>query len=415
MTIVLAVMIGAAGPTVIPVSQGGNGFSGIISADGRYVAFTAGEMPFSPADTNGTSDVYVGDLRTRAVRLVSATPTGTAGAGESYDADVSADGRYVSFTSTAPDLVPGDTNGIPDVFVRDVRTGRTVRASVPDRGGQAEGAWWDASRDAEMSADGRWVTFSSSAPNLTADDTNGDDDVFVRDLRAGTTVRATVAATPGDAGGGFVSSISDTGRYVAFLSYADDLVAGDTNEERDVFVRDLRAGTTTRVNVSSSGAQAQGGICCMDDVTISATGRYVAFTTQAGNLVPGDTAGIDLFVRDRLAGTTTRASLTSGGGQLNNDVESPSISADGRYVSFASIADNVVAGDTNDRYDVFVRDRWAGTTTRVSVSSTGEQGNDDSNYGALSRDGRAIVFGSKASNLVPGDTNGSSDVFLYRL
>lgn len=411
----LVMAIGATGPSTVQVSQGGDGFAGVMSANGRYVAFTSLSEPFTPADRNSTSDAYVRDLRTGAITLASVTPAGTAGAGESYDVDVSADGRYVSFSSTAPDLVAGDTNGITDIFVRDLRAGKTVRVSVTDSGGQATpGESWEQSYNAEISEDGRRVAFTSSVPDLTPDDDNSGVDVFVRDLRAGTTVRATVAATPSGAGGGFAPSISATGRYVAFLSDAGDVVAGDTNEEGDVFVRDLSAGTTTRVNVSSSGAQAEGGICCLDGVTISATGRYVAFTTFADNLTPGDTAGMDLFVRDRVAGTTTRASLTSTGGELNGDAEDPSISADGRYVAFASRATNAVPRDTNNRSDVFVRDRLAGRTTLVSVSTTGTQGNDDSAYPALSADGRAVVFGSRASNLVAGDTNEASDVFLRR-
>ena len=204
---------------------------------------------------------------------------------------------------------------------------------------------------------------------------------------------------------------------MAFESDAGNLVPGDTNGKYDVFVRDLATGTTSRVSVSSSGAQAQGAVCCSPGgARISASGRYVAFTTSAGNLVPGDPAGTDLFVHDRGAGTTTRPAVTNTGDELAAGPEDPSISADGRYVAFQSEAANAVAGDTNGRADVFVRDRRAGTTTRVSVSSSGEQANDHSGYSQLSADGRSVVFSSAAWNLVPGDVDDEYDVdvFLYR-
>ena len=224
-------------------------------------------------------------------------------------------------------------------------------------------------------------------------------------------MRATASADPAG-GGGTTATISANGRFVAFESYASDLVPGDTNEDPDFFVRDLRTAETTRVSVSSSEEQAENGICCLGDVAISATGRYVAFTTHASNLVPGDTNSADVFVRDRLAGTTSRASLSNTGGELTDESEHPTISADGRYVAFATRSANVVTGDTNDAQDVFVRDRLRGSTVRVSVSTAGAQANADSAYPRLSGTARSVVFGSYAANLVPGDTNRASDVFV---
>lgn len=405
----------AAAPRTIRISvtstgQQADGFSGVLSANQRYVAFSA-FGPLLPGDDNETGDIYVRDLRTGKVTLVSATPSGRAGAGESYDTGISADGRFVSFTSAAPDLVADDTNGVADIFVRDLRAGVTVRASVTVTGGQAEGEPWDQSYNSEISADGSRVAFTSSAPNLVPGDENGTTDVFVRDLRAGTTVRATASADPAG-GGGSTPTISANGRFVAFESFASDLVPGDTNDDPDFFVRDLRTAKTTRVSVSSAEEQAENGICCLGDVAISATGRYVAFTTQASNLVPGDTNGADVFVRDRLAGTTTRASLSNTGGQLADDSENPTISADGRYVGFATRATDAVPGDTNGVQDVFVRDRLRGRTIRVSVSTTGAQADDESAYPNLSGTARSVVFSSQATNLVPGDTNDARDVFV---
>ena len=239
-------------------------------------------------------------------------------------------------------------------------------------------------------------------------------------------VAAAALALGGAAGGGGVAAdgsvaavptneesqdpaISADGRFVAFDSFASNLVAGDTNGVVDVFVRDRVAGATERVSVSSSGAQANGSV----SAAMSADGRFVAFSSD---LVAGDTLEDldDVFVRDRVAGTTKRVSVSSTGAQANDSSKSPAISADGRFVVFGSGASNLVAGDTNGAYDVFVRDRVAGTTERVSLTSTGAQVNHGSNVGAgaISADGRFVVFDSTASNLVAGDTNGAMDVFV---
>jgi len=209
-------------------------------------------------------------------------------------------------------------------------------------------------------------------------------------------------------------AISADGRYVAFSSSATNLVAGDTMG--GVFVRDRVKGTTTRVSVSTQGAPAFGA-----EPAISADGRYVAFGSGASNLVAGDTNGIvDVFVRDRVAGTTTRVNISTRGAQtahtdpdtMLEDSELPTISADGRYVAFLSGAGNLVDCDTNGIVDVFVRDRVRGTTTRVSVATRGAQANQRSSEPAISANGRYVAFSSDASNLVRGDTNGSSDVFV---
>ncbi len=185
---------------------------------------------------------------------------------------------------------------------------------------------------------------------------------------------------------------------------------GDTNDSVDVFVRDRKLGTTRRVSVSSTGAQGNSGSF---GPAISSAGRYVSFSSDASNLVPGDTnAAQDVFVRDRKLGTTRRVSVSSTGAQGNSVSFDPAISSAGRYVSFSSFASNLVPGDTNGTVDVFVRDRELGTTRRVSVSSTGAQGNRLSFDPAISSAGRYVAFSSAASNLVPGDTNGSFDVFV---
>jgi Tol biopolymer transport system component len=254
-----------------------------------------------------------------------------------------------------------------------------------------------------ISADGRFVAFESTASNLVAGDTNESTDVFVRDRVAGTTERVGVASDGAQANSDSYSPvISADGRFVAFESLASNLVVGDTNGSGDVFVRDRVAGTTERVGVASGGAQAN-----RDSLSpaVSADGRFVAFESTASNLVAGDTNSTrDVFVRDRVAATTERVSVGSDGAQANGYSLLPAISADGRFVAFESYASNLVAGDTNESTDVFVRDRVAATTERVSVA--------DSLSPVISADGRFVAFASYASNLVAGDTNGSRDVFV---
>jgi len=206
-------------------------------------------------------------------------------------------------------------------------------------------------------------------------------------------------------------SMSADGRYVAFESYSSNLVPGDTNANWDVFVHDRQTGQTTRVSVDSGGNQGNNPSWYS---SISADGRYVAFVSLAANLVSGDTnQADDVFVHDRQTGQTTRVSVDSGGIQGNDASYYPSIGADGRYVAFESFSSNLVPGDTNANWDVFVHDRQTRQTTRVSVDSGGNQGNDASYYSSISADGRLVAFGSLAPDLVSGDTNANWDVFVY--
>jgi Tol biopolymer transport system component len=206
-------------------------------------------------------------------------------------------------------------------------------------------------------------------------------------------------------------SLSASGRLAAFRSLASSLVDGDTNNHADIFVRDLDAGLTTRVSIASSGNQANG-----DSISavISADGRYVAFISEASNLVSGDTNGFrDVFVHDRQTGVTERVSVSSAGAQANDTTNTLlGISADGRQVAFASWADNLVAEDTNGYFDVFVHDRWSGVTEIVSVNNALQVGDRESYHPAISSDGRFIAFDSYATNLVSGDTNNAFDVFV---
>ena len=272
------------------------------------------------------------------------------------------------------------------------------------------------SRRASISADGRFVAFYSNASNIVPGDTNNYADIFVRDRLTNTTTRVSVDSA-GNLGNrdSYSPSISADGRFVAFYSEASKLVPGDTDENGDIFVRDRLTNTTTPVSVNSAGNQTSSE---SNFPSISADGRFVAFESFASDLVPGDinydteTAVRDIFVRDRLTNTTTRVSVDSAGNQAYRSSDSPSISADGRFVAFSSDASNIVPGDTNSSQDVFVRDTLTNTTTRVSVNSAGNQGNSDSDSASISADGRFVAFTSRASNIVPGQTNNTQNIFV---
>jgi Tol biopolymer transport system component len=406
--------LGAPAPTtrVSVASDGteGNNASGgdlaVISADGRLVDFDSSATNLVAGDTNNVGDIFVHDRQTGVTERVSVASDGTEGNANSLTHALSADGRYVAFGSNASNLVAGDTNNTLDVFVRDRQTGATERVSVASNGAEANGI----SAFPALSADGRLVAFYSFASNLVPGDTNNTVDIFVRDRQAGTTTRVSVASN-GIQGNNFSFSpaLSADGRYVAFGSFASNLVPGDTNGSADVFVHDRQTGLTERVSVGVGGIQGNQG-SLIQRSAISADGRLVAFASMASNLVPGDTNDAwDVFVRDRQAGTTERVSLACGG-QASTGQE-PALSADGRFVAFRSFAP-LVPGDTNNREDIFVYDRQGGTTTRVSLADDGAQANGESRRAALSADARVVAFSSLASNLVPDDTNGVSDVFV---
>ena len=414
--------------TRVSVTGGGEATGGAaisppsMSADGRLVAFASSASNLVAGDTNGVPDVFVHDRSTGATVRVS----GSAGEAEADDQStapvISADGRFVTFQSTATNLVPGDTNASSDVFVHDRQSTATSRVSVVTGGGQgcpAAGGCVGAggSTAPAISADGRSVVFLSEATYLaTGDpsgDTNGVADVFVHDRQAATTTRVSGPTGGGQADGASgAPAISGDGRVVAFASAAANLVGGDANGASDVFVHDRQTAVTSRVSVATTGTEAVGGPS--SSPALNGNGSVVAFTSSATNLVGGDTNGrADVFVHHRPAGTTTRASVASGGAQSRRGTDSaPALTGDGRFVTFDSAADDLVAGDTNGVGDAFVHDRIAVTTVRLSVAGGGMQADGASTGPRASDDGRYVAYVSEAANLVGGDTNGSPDVFV---
>lgn len=387
-----------------------------ISDDGRFVAFSSSATNLVAGDSNGSDDVFVRDRQSGVTTRVSRASDGAQGDQYSLYPSLSADGRFVAFWSAAGNLVTGDSNGVDDGFVHDRQSGVTTRVSVASSGAQGNAA----SELPRISADGRFVAFDSLATQLVAGDRNGGRDVFVHDRQLSATERVPDVAVPPPAGAPWLGdgvswtrsrSLSADGRYLAFVSQATNLVVGDSFGQNDIFVRDLRAGITTRVSVDSSGTQANG---YSDSPSISAEGRYVAFQSNASNLVSGDSNGAtDVFRHDRQTGVTIRLSVNDAGVQGNGNSLVPAISAQGDRIAFISLATNLVAGDGNGRQDVFLRDVGLATTMRVSVDGAGAEANGHSYAPAISGDGRSIAFASFASNLVIGDGNGKRDVFVH--
>ena len=322
---------------------------------------------------------------------------------------LSGDGQFALFFSYGPSLVPNDTNGDRDLFRMNLKTSEIVRVNVANNGSQANGDSWGYITTSPISADGRFVVFSIAANNLVTGDSNGQGDLFVRDLDLGTTNRINVSSTGTQANGeSYVPSISADGRFVVFVSEADNLVANDTNGTSDIFMHDLVTGATTLVSVSSSEVQADSS---SNSPVISANGRFVAFASSARNLTQ-QSQSQGIYVRDLVAGTTALVSVTLNGSGDYDYSQSPSISDDGRFVTFSSFSRNLVSGDTNEQPDVFVRDLRRGETTRLSVSANGAQANNGSAQPVISGDGKHVVFGSGADNLVANDFNNYGDLFL---
>lgn len=383
-----------------PLTRGnGDSTTPVISSDGRYVAFPSLASNLVRGDRNGVSDVFVSDLRTGVVRSAS-----RGGNGPSFDPPaLSADGRFVAFVSSASNLVPGDTNGVDDVFVTDMRTGRVERVSGGN--GPAYGS-------PAMSADGRYVAFRSEASTLVEGDTNGVADVFLTDRSSGRVTRISTSAS-GVQGDKLVHhglAMSADGRLVVFPSAATNLVPGDTNGSVDMFVKDVVSGAVERVNVSASGAQTSS-YTLMPAITPD--GSRVLFVAWGDTLVPGDTEDTpDIFVKDLRTKAITRVNTRPDGTVSDAQPYQPSVSADGRFVVFASLASNLARHDSNNVDDVFLKDVVSGAVVRLS-ERFGRQGNNFSVAPTISADGRTVVFATLATNLSPADATPSSELLVH--
>lgn len=374
----------------------GHSTAPVISKNGRFVAFTSEASNLVPQVANGFGQVYLHDRQTQQTTRVSvsfpdapAYALCTAGA-------VSDDGRFVVFMTAADNLVPHDLNGQTDVFLRDMLAGTTTCLSVADDGRPAN-AWSD---QADMTRDGRLVAFYSNATDVDPDERRG---VFLYDRLTGETEWIAAGQRP---------SLSEDGRYVAFDSSVNNLVPGDTNGVRDVFVLDRAAGTTSRVSISSEGMQ---GGSESNTPAISADGRFVAFESYSGGLVPNGCWYGQVFVHDRFTAETRMVSAQYDGGCSFYSSSHAGISDSGELVTFDSIVPTIVQDDDNNAMDVFAHNQVSRRTVRVSVSSDLDQASAGGRTASCSGDGRLIAFASYSSDLVPADTNGVADIFVHEI
>lgn len=380
-----------------------------LSASGRYVAFASTASDLVSGDTNGLQDIFVFDRNSDSTERVSRSTTNSNPNGTSDSPQLSGDGDLVVFASTATNLVSDAGNAFKQVYLRDRDTNTTTRLSQSVAGVVGNAT----SNNPDISADGRFVVFSSSASNLVNGDVNGAADIFLLD-RDQNTLQLISHNNNGEAGEGASTDpvISADGRFIAYVSAASNLISGDINAEADVFVYDRLNDLTEMISVNSSEVQ---GNHDAQSPSISGDGRFVAFHSDSDNLASStDNNGVaDIFVRDRQNGTTSRVSLTHTNSQANDKSRYPEISADGRYVTFESSATDLVSNDTNSNADIFVRDLDDNTTTMLSVvTSSGIQGLESSKTASISYNGRFVSFDSASSNFASGDSDTYDDIFV---
>ncbi len=390
-------------------------YNGAINADGRHAVFltSADNLVTNPS---GSWVIIYKDLTTGAVRAVSTLSPDATGHEEPIDSawnpQISSDGRYVLFDADVDD-VPGQSVGFNGIFLKDLRTGALTRidAATPDgQGHQAPAQGYG--EDASFTGNGRYVIFQTNADNLIPGTIGGSMNVYRKDLQTGALVLVSSNANGQAANASTEADASHDGRYVVFTTFASNLVAGDTNGLYDIFRKDLVTGEVVRVSTGSKNAQGQEAEAngSSGEASISADGRYVVFESSASNLVAGDTNGAtDIFRKDLVTGETIRVSTSPGNGQANDECHYATISPDGRYVLFESVATNLAGGDGH-YIQVFRKDLQTGEIVRIGPAD-GSAGNGSSRDAKFAADGHSILFTSSASNLVPGDRNEERDVF----
>lgn len=379
-----------------------NGQSGSssLSNDGTIVLFESNATNLVPNDFNQETDIFIYNRDDKSVELISIATDGSAANGSSSLGTLSDNAQYLTFSSSASNLVPNDNNNQRDIFIYDRLNKTTNLVSVANDGTQSN----ELSFFSAVDNTGRYVVFESAADNLVPVDTNNINDIFLRDRVNQTITRINVAQDGTQADGSVhLNGMSDNGQYIVFSSTASNLVSGDTNDHNDIFVYDRIAQTTRQISVASDGTQANSDSF---SGSISGDGRYVSYQSSASNLVPNDTNNqSDVFIYDLETSTTERVSLANDGTQSNGASRNASVSDDGNYVAFLSEADNLVFGDTNNRANIFIRDRQGETTIKIEGDS----------FPTLSGNSETLLFNSSLSNLVTGDTNDTGDVFIQDL
>ncbi len=399
----------ASGGGILPKSKGGSQ-EPAISYYGRYVAFSSFSDRVVPGDSNGVRDVFVHDrLEKRTIR-VSIASDGTQGNGDSRRPSISGDGRLVVFQSSASNLVKGDTNGVDDIFIHDLRTGETRRISTSSTGAEGNGK----SDYPVISSDGRFIAFRSAADNLVEGDLNGKQDIFLYERESGKVTLISVSSS-GEQGNDFsgAPSISAHGRYIAFRSEATNLHPKGIGEDPDILVRNWKENKTELVSVNNNGESLHGEPLNPD---ISSDGRYVVYQSNHGNLYPGQYENwkADIILYDRVKGESTIIPPEREKQRQDKLSANPSISGDGNLIVFQAERGKLRPSDKNGKvHDVFLYDRTTGETIRISEAEGGKDANTWSTKPVISADGSTIVFQSKAGNLVAGDNNGSWDIFVF--
>ncbi len=383
-------------------ASAGSSYPGGITPNARWVAFEsdADNLPGASTDNN---QVYVRDRKTGKTKLVSRTSGGDpADGGDSYDASISDNGRFVAFESSATNLPRSIGPTYYQVYVRDLKRGTTKLLSKLSGGDPAAGG---SSNDPSISGNGRLIAFESDATNLPGT-LSPDDQVYLRDRKKGNTklISKTSGGTPADADSED-PAISPNGRIVAFESESSNLPGGLGSGKDEAYVRDLRGGRTILVSKSNSGSPADD---TSQDVSTSANGRFIEFESYATNL-PGSLGPTyeQVYLRDRKKGKTTLISRTSGGDPATGGYsENGSVSPNGKFVEFESEATNLPGTSGGSDYQVFLRDRGAGKTKLLSRANNGDPANDESfnmkNANLLSRNPRFATFNSYSTNLPGG-------------
>lgn len=385
-----------------------------MSSNARYIAFQSTAKSLVADKTTNYSDIFLYDRITGAITRLNVRDIDVEADGHSANAKISADGTVVVFMSAATNLLPGDTEGFHDIFAYDSTDGTVSRISVSSDGVAGDGD----SDNPDVSDDGRYIVFQSHATNLVDDDTNDQIDIFRHDRQTNRTIRVNYDFLDEEATGHDSSEpvISDNGRYVAFQTVAA-LTPCDDNGSRDIFIRDITAGLTSLASVTHYGCVANSSSY---HPSISGDGRFVAFSSNASNLIlaPYEDTNHqqDVYIRDLQNEITERISVkgSSDEGDGRSVGYGGNISSDGQYVVFSSDSTNFVQDDTNESFDVFVRDRTTMQTTRESVGHYWEEGSGDypANTAVISANGRYVVFDSRSSELVSGDSNNNWDIFI---
>lgn len=386
--------------------------SPVLSGDGTKAVFTSHSNNLVENDsTPNEIDLYLKDLKTGQITLVNQTQAGKQVIGWLSAATISDDGTTVAFSSYTDDLPPTNNDGFYDLYVKDLRTGAVTLVSRAQDGGDANGS----SFSAALSADGTKIAFLSQASNLVTGDTNGWGDIFVKDLTTGKTtlVSQAVDGSPGN-GPSSNPAISGDGTKIVFSSSADDLVPGDGNGGEDIFVRDLNTGKTILASRAADGRQASGGVGIP---SISDGGTKVVFSSNDDDLAPDDGNGTDdVFLKDLVTGKMTLISRDQDGKPGNGQSILPTISGNGTRIAFTSVAALVPKDGPASAYDIYVKDLTTGAMILASETGDGVQSNGSSFAGVISADGSHVGFQSFADNLSSDDANGgSTDIFVATL